>query len=336
LKTSSAPILIIHQGALGDLMMSLPALYSLRLFYQGIQWTMAGNPETLSLLHNRFYAQEIISIHQKEWACLFQEDAEIPQMFKDYLSSFQKSYLFSTHLQELLIRGLKRAGLGKVIWIPSFPDGEKGITLEILQGEVLDSENIPWKKTEKYIFPAREDIEEARKLLGGYRNDAGSRPLWAIHPGSGSRHKNWPVGRFLETAEILRDRYQVQPIFLLGPVEQESGFILNGIQAREWPVIRGLPLPLLAGVLSLCAGYLGNDSGVSHLAAALGVPTVVLFGPTDPAFWSPQGPAVRILKPSIPCAPCDRETMRSCPTKTCLDGLNIQQVLEVIGSLLSG
>ena len=83
LKTSSAPILIIHQGALGDLMMSLPALYSLRLFHEGIPWTMAGNPETLSLLHHRFYAQEIVSIHQKEWAWLFQEETEIPQIVSE-------------------------------------------------------------------------------------------------------------------------------------------------------------------------------------------------------------------------------------------------------------
>jgi ADP-heptose:LPS heptosyltransferase len=226
--------------------------------------------------------------------------------------------------------------LDRVVRIPSFPDCGKGITLETLQREVLESENIPWKKTEKYIFPSREDIKEAKKLLRQYKNAGESRPFGAIHPGSGSPHKNWPLERFLETAEILRDLYQVQLIFLLGPVEQESGLILNGIQARGWPVIRGLPLPLLAGVLSLCAGYLGNDSGVSHLAAALGVPTVVLFGPTDPAFWSPQGPAVRILKPSIHCAPCDRETMLSCPDKACLGDLDVKQVLEVIGFLLSG
>jgi len=317
--------------------MSLPALYSLRLFYQGIQWTMAGNPETLSLLHNRFYAQEIISIHQKEWAWLFQEDTEIPSVFRNYLSSFQKAYLFSTHQQELLIRGLKRAGLEKVVWIPSFPDCEKAITLETLQREVLESENIPWGKKDKYIIPGRKDIKEAQKLLRQYKNDGESHPLWAIHPGSGSPDKNWPLERFLETAQILRDRRRVQPIFLLGPVEQESGLILNSkIQAQHWPVIKGIGLPLLAGVLSLCAGYLGNDSGVSHLAAVVGIPTVVLFGPTGPAFWSPQGPAVKILKPSIHCAPCDREIMRSCPDKACLDDLEVRQVYEVIVPLLSG
>ncbi len=313
--------------------MSLPALYSLRLFHEGIPWTFAGSTETLSLLHNRFYAQEIISIHQKEWAWLFQEDTEIPPMFRHYLTSFQKVYLFSTHQKEGLIRGLKRAGLERVVWVPSFPDCEKGITLETLQRGVLDAENIPWKKAEKYIFPAREDIEEARKLLRQYENDGESRPLWVIHPGSGSPHKNWPWERFLETAEILKNLYQVKPVFLLGPVEQEMGLILNGIQGRGWPVIEGLSLPLLAGVLSHCAGYLGNDSGVSHLAAAVGIPTVVLFGPTDPAFWSPQGPVVRILKPAIHCVPCDRETMRSCLDKACLNDLEVRQVLEVIDSL---
>jgi hypothetical protein len=317
-------------------MMSLPALYSLRLFYEGIPWTMAGNPETLSLLHHRFYARDAMSIHQKEWAWLFQEEKDLPDSFRQYLSSFQKAYLFSAHLPELLIRGLKRAGVERVVWIPSLPDCQKGITLETLQREVLDSENIPWEKTERYIFPSREDIEEAGKLLGQYRNDGGNRPLWAIHPGSGSLHKNWPLERFFETAEKLKDRRQIQPIFLLGPVEQERGLILSSeIQARCWPVIRGLSLPLLAGVLSLCAGYLGNDSGVSHLAAAVGVPTVVLFGPTDPAFWSPRGSAVRILSPVVSCAPCDRETMRSCSTKACLDDLDVNRVLEVVDSLLS-
>jgi ADP-heptose:LPS heptosyltransferase len=91
----------------------------------------------------------------------------------------------------------------------------------------------------------------------------------------------------------------------------------------------------LAGLLSHCAGYLGNDSGVSHLAAALGLPTVVLFGPTDTSFWSPQGPAVRSLNPNISCAPCDRETMKSCSTKACLKELGIQQVVEVMEPLIS-
>jgi len=56
-----------------------------------------------------------------------------------------------------------------------------------------------------------------------------------------------------------------------------------------------LPLRTLAGVLARCSVYVGNDSGVSHLAAAVGAPTVAIFGPTDPRVWGPRGPRVQTV-----------------------------------------
>jgi ADP-heptose:LPS heptosyltransferase len=336
LKTFSSPILIIHQGALGDLMMSLPALYSLRIFYEGIPWTMAGNKETLSLLHHRFYAQEIISIHQKEWAWLFQEEKELPDQFRRWLSSFQKVILFSSRPQEMLIRGLKQAGLKKVIWIPSRPDAERGQTLPTLQQEILKSENIPWLVPEKAIFPGPEDLRKAREYLHTNFGLEERRPLWAVHPGSGSPHKNWPMERFFETAGELRDRGRFQPIFLLGPVEEETDtIVIPAIQTQAFPIIRNLTLPVLAALLTLCGGYLGNDSGVSHLAAAVGIPTLSIFGPTDPFLWASRGKAVKVLAPSLPCAPCTREKMASCPLQECLESISVSQVVEAVEALTS-
>jgi len=328
--------LIIHQGALGDLILSLPALYSLRLFYERIPWTMAGNLEILSLLHNRFYAQEIISIHQKEWAWLFQEKMAIPDPFRNYLSSFQKAYLFSAHQPEILLRGLNRAGLAKVLWIPSFPDVEQRTSLQLLQREILESQNIPWIESRNYIFPAQEDLREAHDFLSHHLKIDDKLPLFAIHPGSGSPHKNWPLQRFIETAGEIRKRKYAQSIFMLGPVEEETDPILiKTLLAQDFPIIRGLSLPVLAGVLSHCKGFLGNDSGVSHLAGAVGIPTVVIFGPTDPSLWSPKGKTVRILASGISCAPCDRKTRHSCTTKECLADLTVHQVLEACECLIS-
>jgi ADP-heptose:LPS heptosyltransferase len=311
--------------------MSLPALYSLRIFYEKIPWTMAGNLDTLSLLHYRFYARGIVSIHQKEWAWLFQEENAIPGQFQTYLSSFQKAFLLSAHQPEMLIRGLSRAGLENVVWIPSLPDIKQGTALRARQKEILESENIPWIESDKYIFPSQEDLVEARNYLSQHLKIKEDHPLWAIHPGSGSPHKNWPLQRFLETARNLRDRNQFQPIFLVGPVEKETDSVsISAIQNQGFPIVRDLSLPVLAGLLSYCHGYLGNDSGISHLAAAIGIPTVVLFGPTNPVYWSPQGPAIRIISTFCSCAPCDRETMRLCSSKECLISLNVQQVLEAI------
>ncbi len=314
-------------------MMSLPALYSLRMFQAGVAWTMAGNLETLSLLHKRFYAQEIISIQKKEWVCFFQEDGRLPEKFGQFLSSFPKAYVFSAHHPEIWIQGLNRAGVKKTCWIPSFPDVQQGFNLQSLQRKILDSENIPWRLPEKTIFPNAEDLQKARLYLRKHLGLGEGQPLWAIHPGSGSPHKNWPLVRFLETAGKLRDHQRIQPIFLSGPVEQETDpSLIPAIQTRGFPIVRNISLPILAAVLSYCRGYLGNDSGISHLAAAVGIPTVVIFGPTDPTFWSPQGTAVKILSPNCSCAPCDREVMRNCTTKECLTSLKAQQVLEVIGT----
>ena len=120
---------------------------------------------------------------------------------------------------------------------------------------------------------------------------------WAIHPGSGGRSKNWPLENFLTLADQLKAQQKWQPFFILGPVEEEvSPQIAETIRARGFPLVRHLPLNELAGVLDLSAGYLGNDSGVTHLAAALDLPTFALFGPTDPGLWGPVGKRVVILR----------------------------------------
>jgi ADP-heptose:LPS heptosyltransferase len=327
----SAPILVIHQGALGDLISSLPALYSLRLHNIAVPWTMAGNLETLSLFHHRFYAQEVISIHQKEWAALYQEETPIPMPFRDFLSSFQKAFIFSAGNPDLLIRGMGRAGLKDIVRLPSFPDVEAKIPVHLRQRTILESARVTWVERDDYLFPDPEDLAAARNLLNRLFDSGSDVPFWAVHPGSGSPHKNWPWDRFLETAILLRSRGRVRPLFLIGPVEEDTESVpIKAVQDAGFPVIRKMTLPVLAALLTLCGGYLGNDSGVSHLAAALGIPTLAIFGPTDPLLWAPRGKAVKVLAPFLPCAPCSHEKMTSCPLQECLDSIPVSQVLEAV------
>ncbi len=110
----------------------------------------------------------------------------------------------------------------------------------------------------------------------------------AVHPGSGSPRKNWPADRF---EALARELAQGAPWLLVhGPAEAAQRPAEGAVAALN------LPLRVLARVLSAAGVYVGNDSGVSHLAAAAGAPTLVLFGPTDPALWAPVGPRVRVLR----------------------------------------
>jgi ADP-heptose:LPS heptosyltransferase len=122
----------------------------------------------------------------------------------------------------------------------------------------------------------------------------GVRPV-AIHPGSGGRRKCWPARLFAELATRLD-----APVLLVeGPADSTACHEFAEVVAPSVPIIRvtGESLPRLAALLAESRGYFGNDSGVSHLAAALGVPTVAVFGPTDPAVWAPLGPKVSVVAP---------------------------------------
>lgn len=114
----------------------------------------------------------------------------------------------------------------------------------------------------------------------------------ALHPGSGSPSKNWPPERFVGLlAAVEPDRPW---LLVLGPAEGEGPPPLVA-QARAVRA-SGLPPRVLAALLARAGLLVGNDSGVSHLAAAAGAPTLALFGPTDPSIWAPLGPAVEVVR----------------------------------------
>jgi hypothetical protein len=113
----------------------------------------------------------------------------------------------------------------------------------------------------------------------------------ALHPGSGSPRKNWPAERFLELARGLRpgERWLVA----LGPADEAVAGAFRGEDGCL--AAAGLPLRVLGAVLAHAGVFVGNDSGVAHLAAAWGAPTVALFGPTDARGWAPDGECVRTV-----------------------------------------
>ena len=124
---------------------------------------------------------------------------------------------------------------------------------------------------------------------------AGARPYVLIHPGSGGRAKCWPADRFVALADALRTG-GAEAVFAIGPVEADvwPGEAIDALGAR-FPLLRCVPLDALAGALAAAGVYVGNDSGVSHLAGAVGTPTVALFGPTNPVHFAPLGPNVHVI-----------------------------------------
>jgi ADP-heptose:LPS heptosyltransferase len=129
-----------------------------------------------------------------------------------------------------------------------------------------------------------EDERRLARALTGELADG----FLAIHPGSGSPAKNWPAERVVATARRLSGG--LPWLLVLGPAEEMAPDWPGAVVAREWP------LRQLGAALSRAGLFVGNDSGVAHLAAASGAPTLTLFGPTDPALWAPVGSTVATLR----------------------------------------
>ncbi|MBM3723854.1 MAG: glycosyltransferase family 9 protein [Acidobacteria bacterium] len=120
---------------------------------------------------------------------------------------------------------------------------------------------------------------EPRPLSGAYA---------VIHAMAAAPAKTWPAERFLAAARHIQTRWSLNPVFVGGPGEDLAAF-------REFPVMAGQSLEETKSLLSGASLFLGNDSGPAHMAAAFGLPTVVLFGPSDDVVWAPWRTAAEVL-----------------------------------------
>ena len=120
------------------------------------------------------------------------------------------------------------------------------------------------------------------------------KPYALIHPFASAPDKTWPADRFAATARALRDSGDLEPVILSGPADDPSPF-------AEFETLRNAPLSLVKSAIRSASMFIGNDSGPAHMAAAFGIPLVVLFGPSDPAVWAPWKPvaAETLIRPAI-------------------------------------
>lgn len=293
-------LLIIHQGAIGDLILSLPAFAAIRKAFQGHSLEILGYRRTLNLIHKRFYADSVSSIDRASCAQLYQDDGiEAPELL-EYLAPFATIIVFGGRRQEILVRNISRATAAQVFRIPPFP-GSAGVHVVDFQLEHLRRCGIKPGGAVPELFLSDADMARAGSFLRARGIDFEKMMLTAIHPGSGSSRKNWPSENFIALINRLSGMRQCCFLLIEGPAEEE---LAAALQEQLAPMrllwVRQPELVLLAALLKHCSLYIGNDSGVTHIAAALGIPVIALFGPTDPGVWGPRGQHVCILRGSDP------------------------------------
>ena len=262
-------ILVFRGGALGDFLVTLPALALLRSRWPDARIELVGNPTAAPLGVEAKVLDVVHSQHEARWGALC-DAAPLPPSLATALAAF-----------DLVVN----------YW-PD-PDGELGRKFPVRPGQIFLSRSaIPavGPAAAHYCAALRPLDLLPGSLLFQLRVPTPEPRLVAIHPGSGSPRKNWPADRWLALAHWLEDELRARVLVITG--EAEPADLLANVRRH----LRNRPLSEVADHLARCRFFLGHDSGVSHLAAAAGIPGLVLFGPTDPAIWAPPSPQVRVLK----------------------------------------
>lgn len=307
-----------------------PALQAVAEQYPGAGLTLVGNTAPLSLLTDTLPVTTVWSGHQGRWLELFRESGDIDHRLKDLLAQFELALVLTPSEKPEFLDRLRQAGIPHVVWLPSFP--QRRLPVSGLQSQRLKEIglNIPLRP-----FRLRSP-ETACQLARSWLQDDNQKTIVriALAPGSGHPRKNWPLNKYLELARRLEERYGAEIFWVLGPAE--SGLrreLPESIPPRR--LVQDLPLKQLAAVLREFHLYVGNDSGVTHLAAVLGGPVVAaIFGPSDPVIWSPQGDGTVVVTPEQPCAPCTMGREITCPHPVCLTTLTTEKVLAAISRFL--
>jgi hypothetical protein len=277
-------ILIIRPGAIGDTLLTFPIIQTLRTHYTDSHITLVGNAAVLPLA---FGLVEAVSDYgQLQWSELFSTTGiHTPTIVKQ----LQQSDLAICWLRDpdgLVEQNLLKAGVKRVIVAPGRPSAGRRIHVVDYLAETVGVGPLEGATHIPNIFQKNQPPIRQGQCV-------------AIHPGSGGTQKCWPASSFAAVIEQLwQSNYAV--LLLAGPADHER---IEEIQCSLPPppqtdmlnVLIDAPLVTVAEHIQRCKCYLGNDSGITHLAAMLSVPTIALFGPSDPAIWHPVGPDVEVI-----------------------------------------
>jgi ADP-heptose:LPS heptosyltransferase len=314
-------MLIFHQGALGDFIVTFPILQALKTVYSridGICRTSFGHLAVDLGVLDAFHPLE-----SARFATLYTENVD-PRVGK-LVSAYGTVLLFS--FSKFIEKSARKIDGPRVCRILPWPHEPQKIHItEFLVRQILG-------RVLQADAACRQFLQTLAALEGGARRRPGPGARVIISPGAGGVRKRWPLAGFLKVAAELTS-LGLRPQILLGPAENDLAEALSGGPQPVAPILATRTFGDLIGALESAGYYIGNDSGVSHLAAFLGLSTLVVFGPSDPDRWRPFGRHVYTIRSASHGGFDMTEDGRDCCEYACLRDITPQRVLTVFTSML--
>ncbi|MFH2052087.1 MAG: glycosyltransferase family 9 protein [bacterium] len=305
-----AVILVRQHNQMGDMVCATPAFRALRAAFPEARITLVTAPVNVGVVRHNPHIDAVELFAQAMWRRPWRLAALVRRLRRERA---EVAFVLASVSFSLTSAWLALAtGARYVVGADSRPYGwdvsRRAFSLEMPAGPRLDRHSVEHSLAplqaigittddlSTVVVPAPAEREQAAGILA----DLGLRPgFWAVHPGAGKRQNLWPADRFAEV--VGRAAAAGSRILVLhGPADGPAlASLLAELGGGGGQAVRVAPpcsVGTAAALLELADRFLCNDTGVMHVAGALGVPTVALFGPTDPLLWKPLSPAVVALR----------------------------------------
>jgi ADP-heptose:LPS heptosyltransferase len=307
-------IVMIHPGGLGDVLLAVPAMTRLRTRFPKHRLLLCAEDQVSMLLLACGIIDEWISVQGRVCADLFAGASSATGQVRTWLQDCDLAIGWMEDLDGKLSATLKAFGVRQVIVRSPFSTAiqatdQRDRFLEAINEAPSDDKgDVLLTVTEPLLHLGQACLEATGFSIG--------RPLVVIHPGSGSAHK-CVAPEILASLVIALEISGATPVILEGPADREpvERFLKSCVNPPI--ILKGLNLLTVAGVLAQAQLFIGQDSGVTHMAGLIGVRTVALFGPTDPARWAPRGVHVTVVQ-GAPCLCESWNDVSRCEEKPCL------------------
>ncbi len=321
-------LLIVRPSALGDTLMLMPAIAQLT---GSVEIVLVGRSPGIDIISP--YVTHSMDYERSGWHRLFLEDPDVDQALS--VPEADCAVAFLSDPDGNVNRNLKsHLPAASIHFFPAFPPEEAHLHVALYLAQCLKRAGLP-------IDPDKSLEDATRRPLLRRRYETIQKNKMVFHPGSGGKGKNHPPDFWLELIRVLNNHLPSPPFFkggqglpaiasqlaqarraggfiLLGPAEQELRlFFTKNLRIEGIEVLFAPELEQLQSILSQAPLYVGHDSGITHLAAMLGTPTIALFKNSPVHQWRPLGPAVRVIE--------NEENRRALLVKT------LEEVGELIG-----
>lgn len=291
-------LLLIQTGALGDSLLTLPIADCLLKAFPSLSIDILGHLDYISLFTRHSAIAATADIDTAPLHLLFADPpGELPPTFADYLARFDAALTWLGQPHSHFCRNLSAAIAGPVICIDRGPPADYPNHVVHYWLSQLFTNPTPPQQWDYRLHLSKAHISAPAQQLSSRLDWPLDRtPYLAFHPGAGSPKKTWPAPCFAQLANRITEDTNYRIVYLLGSAEIErfSAQTLSLLSATG-QVLSNLDITQAATLILHARAFLGHDSGPTHLAAALSIPTLAIFGPTNPTHWKPLAPPTRTI-----------------------------------------